>query len=111
MDTVSIIGIILGSNVIIEVVKQAFIRRQTTAGTIKLTNEAGQIVIEGELKVSEFYKKEWQELLARYEALEKRLDEKQKEISAARVEMTSMQKQYTDLQRELTLLRTKFQQK
>ena len=108
MDTISIVGVILGSNVIIEIIKQFFIRRNTNAGTIKLTNEAGQIVIEGELKVSEFYKKEWQELLARYEALEKRLEDKHKENDNIRAEFIVLQKSYSDLQREWTLLKIRF---
>ena len=103
MDTISVVGIILGSNVIIEIVKQVFVRRQTNAGTVKLKNEAGQIVIEGELKISEFYKREWQELLARYEELEKKIEEKQKEVETMRLQVNEVQKQYADIQRQLTL--------
>lgn len=105
MDTISIIGIILGSNVIIEIIKQFFVRNQRNAGTVKLKNEAGQIVIEGELKISEFYKREWQELLARYEELEKKMEAKQKEADAMRLQVNEIQKQYTDIQRQFTLMK------
>jgi uncharacterized protein involved in exopolysaccharide biosynthesis len=106
MTTIEIVGIILGSNVLIELVKGVFTRKQTTAGTIKLKNEAGQIIIEGELKVSEFYKKEWQELLERYQKLEDAFELKQKEHEGCRGEILILQKQYQELQRQFTLLKT-----
>ena len=106
MGTLEMIGIILGSNVLLEIVKGIFRNKQTTAGTIKLKNEAGQIVIEGELKVSEFYKKEWMELLARYEKLESSFEEKNKEHEGCRAEILTLQSAHRDLQRQLTLLKT-----
>ena len=76
MTTVEIIGVILGSNVALEIAKNFLQRKQTTAGTIKLRNEAGQIVLEGELKVTEFYKEQLEAIMAKYLSLEKKFEEK-----------------------------------
>lgn len=106
MNTLQLLGIILGSNLLIEIVKQLFANKQVNAGTIKLKNEAGQIVIEGELKISDFYKKEWQELLKRYENLEKNFEIKEKEHKNCQQEIYKLQRQTQELQRQITLLKT-----
>lgn len=106
MATIEVIGIILGSNIVLEIMKHFLQKKQTTAGTIKLKNEAGQIVLEGELKVTEFYKEQLEAIMAKYVSLEKTFQEKIAEHSNCEQKIISLQAKYTDLQRQFTLLKT-----
>lgn len=80
---VSIVATMMGSAVIVEIIRHWSTKKQLTAGTVKLRNEAGEIVIEGEIKISEFYKKEFVDMRERYENLKKMLNEEKLKNDAA----------------------------
>lgn len=96
----------LGSNLLTAWLTKYFERRQTQAGTIKLRNESGQIILEGELKVTEFYKKQLEAILEKYTNLETKLDIKIKDHEKCENKIIVLQNQYHDLQRQFTLLKT-----
>lgn len=106
MSTLEIIGLILGSNVIIELIKQLFKNKQIRAGAIKLRNEAGQIVLEGELRVTEFYKEQLEDIMAKYLVLERKLDEEIFAHSECEAKIRILEAKHADLQRQFTLLKT-----
>ena len=106
MSPEAIIGLVLGSNVITIIVTKWFERKQVQAGTIKLRNESGQIVLEGELKVTEFYKTQLEAILEKYDSLEVKLDSKIKDHEICESNILVLQNQYHDLQRQFTLFKT-----
>ncbi len=101
-----ILGLVLTSNVLTVLITKWFEKRQTQAGTIKLRNESGQIVLEGELKVTEFYKKQLEAILEKYDALSVKLDKEILEHQQCEVKIAVLQSQYTEIQRQFTLLKT-----
>lgn len=101
-----IIGIVLSSNVLTIIITKWFERKQFEAGTIKLRNESGQIVLEGELKVTEFYKKQLEDIIQKYDNLEKKLDLKIKDHEKCEDKIATLQGQYHDLQRQFTLFKS-----
>lgn len=105
-ELIPVLGIMLGSSVLTAWLTKFYDRKQTQAGTIKLKNEAGQIVLEGELKVTEFYKKQLEAILEKYNMLEKRLDEKIKDHEKCESQISILQVQYHELQRQFTLFKT-----
>jgi predicted nuclease with TOPRIM domain len=106
MTAIEIGALILGSNIALELVKQFFTRNHTTAGTIKLKNEAGQIVLEGELKITEFYKEQLEAILAKYTALEEKFEVKYQETEMYKEKLVELESKHAQLQRDFTLLKT-----
>lgn len=96
----------LGSNLLTAIVIKYLERKQTQAGTIKLRNESGQIILEGELKVTEFYKKQLETILEKYNTLEIKLDKKIKDHEQCETKIAVLEAQYQDLQRQFTLFKT-----
>lgn len=105
-EIVSTIALILGSNAVIEVVKHLLNKKAKKAEADKVDTETGKVALESEIRTSEFYKKEWQELIHRYDALEKVLEDKIKEYMDCRAEIDKLQKQYQELQRQIVFLKT-----
>lgn len=101
-----VIGIVLTSNVLTVLVTKFYERKQTQAGTIKLRNESGQIILEGELKVTEFYKKQLEAILEKYDNLEKRFDLKIKDHENCEAQIDILTAQYHELQRQFTLFKS-----
>jgi len=106
VTTVEVLALILGSNAFIEILKYAFNRRASKAAAGKVEKESTSLSLENEIKTSEFYKKEWHELVERYENIEKQLDDKIKEYMDCRGEITILQRKYEELLRQVTLLKT-----
>jgi septal ring factor EnvC (AmiA/AmiB activator) len=98
-------GAAAGGGVITMIVQKLFERPQSKAGTIKLRNESGQIVLEGELKVTEFYKEQLEIILSKYEELERRLEVEIEEHKACQKQITELESKHNDLQRQFTLLK------
>lgn len=105
------IALVLSSNVATVLITQFLNRKKEHAGIVKLRNESGQIVLEGELKVTEFYKKQLEAILVKYDSLEKRLDDEVKEHEQCRIKIAALQVQYLDLQRQFTLFKTQVSDK
>lgn len=106
VTTIEVLGLILGSNVFIEVLKYAFNKKALKANADKIDTESRNLALESEIRTSEFYKKEWQELIKRYEGVEKQLEDKIKEYIGCRAEIALLQKQYEELLRQITFLKT-----
>lgn len=98
--------LVLGSSLVTLIVTKLFERKQSKAGTIKLKNEAGQIVLEGELKVTEFYKEQLESILTKYNLLEKRLNDEILAHQKCELQIMQLESKYSDLQRQFTLLKT-----
>lgn len=101
-----VIGIVLTSNVIVVFITKWFERKLQQAGTIKLRNESGQIILEGELKVTEFYKKQLEAILDKYNLLELKLDREIAEHRSCEEKIYNLQQKYDHLQREFTLFKS-----
>ena len=99
-------AMVLGSNFLTAWLTKWYERKQTQAGTIKLKNESGQIILEGELKVTEFYKKQLEAILEKYNMLEKKLDNEIKDHAKCESQIAVLQAQYHELQRQFTLFKT-----
>lgn len=98
--------LVVGSSLATLIITKLFERKQTKAGTIKLKNEAGQIVLEGELKVTEFYKEQLESILLKYTVLEKRLNDEILAHQKCELQIIQLEAKYADLQRQFTLLKT-----
>jgi hypothetical protein len=106
MTSIEFISLVLGSNVLTALLAHLFSIRQSHAGTVKLKNEAGQIVLEGELKLTEFYKKQLDSIMEKYNYLEKKLDDEIKEHQKCESQIQVLTSQYLELQRQFTLFKT-----
>lgn len=106
MSTVEIIGLILGNLAVVEVVRHILNKRSAKAAVNKVDTETGSLALESEIRTSEFYKKEWQELIKRYDDLEKKLEDKIKEHLTCKAEISVLQKQYEELLRQIVFLKT-----
>lgn len=98
--------LVIGSSAFTLIATKLFERKQSRAGTIKLKNEAGQIVLEGELKVTEFYKEQLESILLKYNILEKRLNDEVLAHQRCELQIMELESKYADLQRQFTLLKT-----
>lgn len=107
MTLIEIASLVAGSSLLTVVVQKLFERPQSKAGTIKLKNEAGQIVLEGELKVTEFYKEQLEAIMEKYNILEHRLDTEIEAHSACQEQISLLESKHNELQRQFTLLKMK----
>ena len=98
--------LVVGSSLVTLVITKLFERKQNRAGTIKLRNEAGQIVLEGELKVTEFYKEQLEAILQKYSLLEKRLNDEVIAHAMCQQRIEELEAKYNNLQREFTLFKS-----
>jgi len=97
--------LVIGSGLSTLLITKLFDRRQSKAGTIKLKNEAGQIVLEGELKVTEFYKEQLETILKKYSLLETRMNEEIIAHAKCQKRIDELETKYNELQREFTLFK------
>ncbi len=104
MSTLQIILAILGSNVLTAIITIFAKRGSEKAGTIKLKNESGQLVLEGELKLTGFYKDQLEVIISKYNLLEKKFDEKIKENIDCNARVHELEAKCLDLQLQITKL-------
>lgn len=81
-------------------------RKTDKFALIKLKDEQGAVVLEGEIKISEYYKKELREWIMKHEALEKKFDDKIKDYEMCKASIRDMNIRADDLQRQITVLKT-----
>lgn len=81
-----------------------FTRKKEIAGTMKLTNEAGDILVTGEFKLSEFYKKQLEDLIKKYNNMEKKYDKLIQENEAIKKQHDKCTEDYNALRIEITKL-------
>lgn len=111
MTLAEILAMTLGSgfagSVITTIINTLAKRKEVKASAVKLKNESGQIVLEGELKVTAFYKEQLEAILAKYTLLEKRLEEAIRHHEQCEAKIEEWESKYAELQRQFTLLKTK----
>ena len=106
MTVIELTGIILGSNVVIELVKFLFTKKQLNDDTKKTSAEANQTLMEGELKLTQFYREQVEILIERYAVLEKKLNDKITAHLDCESRINILESKHLELQRQLTLLKT-----
>ena len=85
-------------------IQKATSRQTDKAGVIKLKNESGQMVLEGELKLTGFYKDQLENIITKYNLMEKRLEERNREYTTCQDKVAELEERCIDLQRQITLL-------
>ena len=105
MSVYEVIGLILGSNIALEFVKQIFSRNQNKASANKTKSEAATIILQGELKVTEFYKEQLENIMLKHQQLEQRLKLKEEENLILKDKFDAMEATNRELRREVTLLK------
>lgn len=109
MTTTEIISLIIATGVgalLTKVVDKWLNRKTDKFALIKLKDEQGAVVLEGEIKISEYYKKELKEWIMKHEALEKKLEDKIKDYEICKASIRDVNIRADDLQRQITLLKS-----
>lgn len=104
-SAVTLIIMLLSTSGVTLLIKAYLEKDKTRAGTIKLRNEAGQIVLEGELKVTEFYRKHLEDLMEKYNVLEERLDQEIADHRACQERIGELEIKHMQLQKDFDALR------
>lgn len=82
-------------------------RRQSKLARAKAVLEADKIKIEGEIMLSEYFKKELAMQIEDNKRFKLEFQEKMKEYDSCRASIRQMQVQYDELQRQLNMLKLK----
>ncbi len=105
-EIIALIAAAGGGALLSKLVEKWLNRKTDKFALIKLKDEQGAVVLEGEIKISEYYKKELREWIAKHEALEKKFDEKVKDYETCKASIRDINVRADDLQRQITLLKT-----
>jgi len=106
MNTLEIVSVILGSNVVIEFVKNIFNRKKVRADAAKTSAETDEIEMEGEQRLINFYREQLDNLVERHDILEQKLNRKIMDHEDCESRLSLLEDKYIDLQKQFTVLLT-----
>jgi hypothetical protein len=101
VNVFGLIASILGSSAITVIVKQLLDKRKLQAETVKLKRESDEIVLEGTFKVTEFYKRELDDIIKKYKELEKKFDDEIRAHSVCMDRLDKLEEQYNSLKKQV----------
>ncbi len=110
MTATEMIALIGGSGVVGSIITKLIDKwtnkKSNEQNAIKLKNESDRIELDSDLQLTEFYRKQIEDMMSKYNILEQRLDQKINENEDCENRLNSLEQKYTDLQRQFTLFKT-----
>lgn len=111
MTAGEVIIVALSSSVLTGIISNISNRRAIRASAKKTDAESSDLAMQSEIRISEYYKKEYQELIRLYEELEKSHAEEVKQRIDCRKDIATLQQNYNELVKQFNLIKIQLSSK